>query len=299
MKLSLLSLAAACIGQCTAKWTNDSPEPIERVPAPWTLKGTIYGATFIPLTDLPTKAYGPLERKSVSPADGEFLGGLGMIQVIRYTESPVGPYDELLIVPGFFKHDGPDKTRRNVRITRIYVSQKYTCWNGRTNWNIPKHLARFDWTEHKGGSVSVKVYPHDTTGDPNEEKPSEKPFFQATFKPNILGGLPFTTDLYNILGVNTTLTQPPLPAADSHFGELAGTDHWAATIPGQKTSRASLQFFDMRQGDGDVVNGQKVNAVGDEYFPNFWPGLLPFHPGMKLEDATITFSDPEIWEAEG
>src|SRR5688572_7952938 len=122
-----------------------------------------------------------------------------------------------------------------------------------SDWNIPKHLARFDWTEGKWGEMTVKVYPHDTTGDPDESTASEKPWFQATFKPALLSGLPFSTDLYNILGVNTTLAQPPLPQAKSHYGELAGTNHWAATVPGQATKRASLQLFDMRQGDGDVV----------------------------------------------
>jgi hypothetical protein len=60
------------------------------------------------------------------------VGGLGMIQVIRYTESPVGPYDELVIVPGGFEWEDAKKIKkRNVRVTRIYVSQKETCWNGR------------------------------------------------------------------------------------------------------------------------------------------------------------------------
>lgn len=73
-----------------------------------------------------------------------------MVQVIRYTESPVGPYGELLVVPGRFEReemvrrgggDGAEPTvgvvsrkkRRgeNSRVTRIYVSQERTCWNGR------------------------------------------------------------------------------------------------------------------------------------------------------------------------
>lgn len=165
----------------------------------------------------------------------------------------------------------------------------------RIDWNIPKHLARFDWSENSLGELTVKVYPHDTTDDPTEAKPAEKPWFQATWKLDLLGGLPFSTDLYKILGVNTTLAQPPLPQKESHYGELPGTNHWAATIPGQASKRASLGFLDLRQGDGDVVEGQDTNIVGDEYYPNFWPGLLPLHPALKLENATITFSDPEIW----
>lgn len=88
--------------------------------------------------------------------------------------------------------------RRGPRVTRIYVSGRDTCYNGRRSkftlispvrknlteividWNIPKHLARFVWTDHADGSTSVQVYPHDTitttTGD--ESSPSPVPFFQ-------------------------------------------------------------------------------------------------------------------------
>lgn len=64
-----------------------------------------------------------------------------MVQVIRYTDTPVGPYDELLIVPGTFGyHTGgvegsgeAIKEEKHMRVTRIYVSQKQTCWNGRNS----------------------------------------------------------------------------------------------------------------------------------------------------------------------
>lgn len=82
--------------------------------------------------------YSSLESRS-SFANGKFIGGIGMVQVIRYSETPVGPYDELVLVPGFFtyprKRDSKGretvKEQKNARVTRIYVSQKDTCWNGR------------------------------------------------------------------------------------------------------------------------------------------------------------------------
>jgi hypothetical protein len=76
-------------------------------------------------------AYAPLEAASefASPeAAGAFNGGLGMMQIVRYHDSPVGPYDELILVPGYFQV--PGTKREMVRVTRIYVSQKDTCWNG-------------------------------------------------------------------------------------------------------------------------------------------------------------------------
>lgn len=58
-----------------------------------------------------------------------------MIQLLRYTETPVGTYDELALLPGAFDTPVGEKRRggkmkQNSRITAIWVSQKVTCWNG-------------------------------------------------------------------------------------------------------------------------------------------------------------------------
>jgi hypothetical protein len=97
--------------------------------------------------------YSHLEADS-SFANNEPVGGLGMVQVIRYSESPVGPYDELVMIPGNFK-DAPDakstnrksgsSKRRNLMVTRAYVSQEKTCWNGRTSKGLERRfLIRYD-----------------------------------------------------------------------------------------------------------------------------------------------------------
>ena len=70
--------------------TNNSTEPIEHVPPPWTLYATCYAFPLIPLTPLPAKAYSPLERNSTA-TEGEFLGLVGAILIVRYNETPVGP----------------------------------------------------------------------------------------------------------------------------------------------------------------------------------------------------------------
>ena len=112
--------------------------PIVHVPAPWKLKGTMYIVNFYCRPgNLPDYAYSPLEKESsfAGAESGKHVGGVGQFHFIRYTETPVGPYDELVIIPGNFQYDveedGRRKAKKNVRITRIYVSQKYTCWNGR------------------------------------------------------------------------------------------------------------------------------------------------------------------------
>lgn len=53
-----------------------------------------------------------------------------MVQIIRHTESPVGPYDELVLVPGEFEYEHSGR-KSNLKVSRIYVSQEKTCYNGR------------------------------------------------------------------------------------------------------------------------------------------------------------------------
>lgn len=86
-----------------------------------------------------------------------------------------------------------------------------------------------------------------------------------------------------------------MPFGNSTYDELPGTDNWAATEPNQVTKDASIGIIDLDQGDGDVEKGHDTNAVGDEYFPNFWPGIPRLNIGTKLANATITFSAPKVW----
>jgi hypothetical protein len=128
----VLQIANAC-----EVCTNNSTEPIEPVLPPWFLDSTVYALPLVPLTALPAKAYSPLERNSTATA-GNFIGVIGAILIIRYNETPVGPYDELVIIPGYFEYprtnaDGTIEMRTNIRGSRFYVSQKYTCWNGRVS----------------------------------------------------------------------------------------------------------------------------------------------------------------------
>lgn len=218
-----------------------------------------------------------------------------------------------------------------------------------TDWNIPKHLARFDWTYEADGSTTVKVYPFDTT-IPNSEAEafaSEKPFFQMTFAPllpenllnntlssvtsllssggsssstngilpsllttltsnglNLNPSIPFTTDLYSLLGIDATLKQPPVPYGNDAFSALGfGGPTWKSVVPGQFTTQANLGTVDLDQSgtDGEGSPGE-VNAVGDEWYENFWPGLprvnvgiryvLPFSFGFFLGEGGILCFHP-------
>jgi len=75
--------------------------------------------------------YSPLESNSLPGSSSDFAGGLGMIQIIRYSDTPVGPYDELLIIPGNFRVPcGSQQGKNRMRISRIYVNQRNTCYQG-------------------------------------------------------------------------------------------------------------------------------------------------------------------------
>ncbi|KAF3351313.1 hypothetical protein VD0002_g6464 [Verticillium dahliae] len=271
------------------------------VPPPWTLKGTVYLFAFwttrSQAANPPSFAYSPLEASAgyATPEGSRHLGGLSMIQLIRYTESPVGPYDELILSPGFHEYTveeaGRRVKKRNARITRIYVSQRQTCWNGRKNWNIPKHLAAFDWQDHQDGSTTIKVYPHDTEPvSAAEASPSKTPFFQTTFRPTpFVPSFPISMSLFKHLGVDATLVQPPLPQGQGSHGELPGTDRWCAVAPDQSSRRSSIGWFDLRQTD------DQGNVVGEH--ENFWPGFWRWHLGVKMEDAEIGFGEGKYWDA--
>jgi hypothetical protein len=69
---------------------------------------------------------------------------LGLVMLVDYDESPVGPYWELLFLSGF-------RT-----ITRIYVSTEESAVNGRENWGIPKEVADFA-VERRGRTEHVHV----------------------------------------------------------------------------------------------------------------------------------------------
>ncbi|KAG9247995.1 hypothetical protein BJ878DRAFT_572725 [Calycina marina] len=278
--------------------------PITQVNAPWTLKGTVYSiplysstATVSTLDTHKPFLYPPLELES-NFSQGKLLGGAGAIQIIRYTESPVGPYDELLLVPGAYTYekedgDGKIQKQRGPRITRIYVSQKYTCWNGRTHWNIPKHLACFTFTGHadKGMTISVTPLDENTTA----------PYFSATFKPiPYLPSFPVTTGIAKYIGIDLDLVQPPLPEGKGAKGELPGTDLWCKITPYQASSNTSLGWWDMKQGvteEDALLNSQARGEASVEVeHENWWPGSRRWRIGMVMEAAVISFPEGQYWK---
>lgn len=107
---------------------------MKKVPAPWELKGNGYIIAFkFPKEFTEKNSFIPSSMKK------RFSAGIGSVMLIDYNESAVGPYRELLFIPGKFKF--PKK--KIYSITKIYVSSKESVVNGKLNWGIPKELADF------------------------------------------------------------------------------------------------------------------------------------------------------------
>jgi hypothetical protein len=100
-------------------------EPTGIEPAPWTLRGSAIALVF---------------RR-------------GVLAFIRYTESNVGPYDELLWLAPFQR--GPEG--RAHQVPAIFVSSQASAQSGRANWGLPKELAEFRVSALTAESELVQV----------------------------------------------------------------------------------------------------------------------------------------------
>jgi hypothetical protein len=159
-------------------------------PPPWQLTGNGCVLLFHFPRDFNRK-YGFLASYQTT----SYQGWIGAVMMVDYQTSGVGPYQELLYIPGLFSMAG----RLAFSISKIYVSTEASVRSGQENWGIPKELADFSFTIQNDGSrlFSVSQEGH--------------PFFRALVKP--LGPrLPFTTRLL-----------PPLRITQQYHDRLVQT----------------------------------------------------------------------------
>jgi hypothetical protein len=128
--------------------SESRPADIPVAPPPWPLKAKLYIflAVLKPenredpiLQGLPPGSYNPSETihpSALAPINGspQWKGGLTAFVLVRYEQSPVGPYDELIMTPDGFANPH-EKKATSGRITNIYVSSRQSVWNGRKNWS--------------------------------------------------------------------------------------------------------------------------------------------------------------------
>lgn len=130
------------------------PAGLPPVPAPWTLTGQGY----VLVVRLPRDV---LEHGSFLPPGCPRLGRsrLAYAMFVDYASSDVGPYRELLYIPGRLRIG----TRRDLSISRIFVSTWASVVNGRRNWGIPKDRANFALAAGPDGRESLSVTAADGT----------------------------------------------------------------------------------------------------------------------------------------
>jgi hypothetical protein len=68
-----------------------------------------------------------------------FCGGLGAVLYMHYSKSEIGPYEELLFIPGKFCYRG----QKNHFISKAYVSTDEAVKFRQDNWSIPTEKATF------------------------------------------------------------------------------------------------------------------------------------------------------------
>ncbi|AUX28059.1 MULTISPECIES: acetoacetate decarboxylase family protein [Sorangium] len=124
------------------------PPDVKIAPAPWTLTGDAY----IAMLELPERLL--RERCFIPEAlRPRFDGRYSLLMALDYASSNVGPYRELLFIPGRYR------TRRGLRwsISKIYVSSWESVMSGQANWGIPKERADFDLAREADGSERLRA----------------------------------------------------------------------------------------------------------------------------------------------
>ncbi|PVG04482.1 hypothetical protein CPB86DRAFT_778772 [Serendipita vermifera] len=255
------------------------PSTFTKVPAPWNLKAeawwfvlSLYGKTE---ENLSPSWFAPLESHiaEMGTKPGAYRGGLGVALLIRYHDSEAGPYDELLVTPGAFTSPPGGKANQNLWITRAYVSTPASVVNGRANWNVPKHLARFEFTpaDSSSNAMGVRVYAcKNEPGAENADHPvfSDEPFFAVELKNTKLPfpALPMNT---KIMPYDLMLVQPALkPSKEYEKDGLVGTSAWMSVLP-TYTGKIKLGYV-----KGLLPGGKLSNGVD---FPDIRPWSTVIH----------------------
>ncbi|KAL3446440.1 hypothetical protein BJX65DRAFT_318884 [Aspergillus insuetus] len=186
------------------------PEGVPIAPPPWTLRSKSWTFLYSDVDKadspaqnpnnrpdilqdiLPPGAYHPFEtlhpealQKLPGGKSQSREGWLKGVMIVRYQDTDVGPYDELILIPG--RAVNPHTGKAELRISTIYVSTDASVWNGRRNWNIPKHRAVFDFKPVGKSDLELRVYhPSDTPAPFNPKVP----FFSALLKGSSLPCIP-------------------------------------------------------------------------------------------------------------
>ncbi|KAF8754569.1 hypothetical protein RHS01_06054 [Rhizoctonia solani] len=246
------------------------PDGVTESLPPWTLQAEAWWILpTIPLPwhakELPRGALDTGEIDKFQELQATFQGGLGTIQLIRYHSSPVGPYDELLYVPG----------QMNYKIGGSSMSGR------RNSGNIPKHLAKFEFTpETPSDPLSptvISVYP--SLSDSPTPDFSPDPIFRTRVVPSrYLPKFPLNLSRIPRAILDARLIQPPLT-------DPVGTEKWCMVNPGY-AGQAQVMYPEPglergRYGDGTGFPDLQPMSIG-----LWWPKVEIQFPLAEILDPT-------------
>ena len=152
-------------------------QPTQIVPPPWHLQGKGYIFLFHFSREF-VENNGFLAQYQQEAYNGSLLG---TVMLVDYETSGVGPYKELLFVPGQMPFSKAPSGLWS--ISKIYVSSADSVWNGKENWGIPKELADFSITQLNAREEVFEI------------KTGEKVFFKAHLKKGRFN-FPITTKFF-------------------------------------------------------------------------------------------------------
>jgi len=152
-----------------------------------------------------------------------------MAQILRYSETPVGPYDELALLPGYRNGVGPEGSKlKDSRIMGIWVSQETTLMNGRRNWNIPKFdLPSSTQKYSKLISISTDISHASSSLSPTPHL--------LRLRSKCFGPIPLQSSHSSLLQFNLLTTHPPFRST-AHGLAISGSLH---TFYSRRSQRVS------------------------------------------------------------
>ena len=119
---------------------------------------------------------------------------------------------------------------------------------GRRNWNVPKHLARFEFVPSPTNpkATEVRIYAplnESTPGAPSDDPIAfaERPFFAALLTPGSLPAIPYNVKYSPF---DLVLVQPPLEESPTAgLDGLVSASTWKSILPGFKGSIKLGQYL--------------------------------------------------------
>ncbi|KAE8372669.1 hypothetical protein BDV26DRAFT_285759 [Aspergillus bertholletiae] len=217
---------------------------IPKRPSPWKdLHGDIFMCFAWPPQSKkpPTASYHDLEA-NVSFSDQIYSGGIQACIIVHYYDSPVGPYDELLWIPGRFEL-AKSEGEKTYRATRVYVSSKGSVFNGRNNWNVPKALAKFEFTGPKMGHLPYSCITISSYC-------GKEPFLRLNLEPMFFKSRPFLPLDTKYIPISFKFDFPPLPeSSNMRVDARIGTSGWQS-VHVRISGRAGLVKACGTMGDG-------------------------------------------------